>query len=361
VPPVLNSVLQTCFSLVIGVIGAAIANLLHLPLPFLLGAFLASIVASIADISFAGLHPKLPMPFRNLFVTVIGVAIGGTFRPDLFDHLSGLILPLIGVVIFVILAFLGNYLLFRRFGRYDQETAFFSAMPGGLIEAVALADTAGAKTEIVSLQQFSRIALVITTIPFLFLVVTGHTVGSQAGLTLAGRGMPNLPDALILLVCALLGLYGGRAIRLPAALLVGPMLLSAIAHTSGLTDAGPPGWLISVAQVIIGAGLGARYRGFKLHAIRKAGGLAVLSVGFMLVLGVIIAAILHQITAQNFGALFISYAPGGVTETALIALSLGANPVFVTSLHVARILLTVVISGWFVRQFARKRARTSGR
>jgi uncharacterized membrane protein AbrB (regulator of aidB expression) len=40
--------------------------------------------------------------------------------------------------------------------------------------------------------------------------------------------------------------------------------------------------------------------------------------------------------------MLISFAPGGVTEMALVALSLQANPALVTLHHVWRILVTVI-------------------
>jgi uncharacterized protein len=43
--------------------------------------------------------------------------------------------------------------------------------------------------------------------------------------------------------------------------------------------------------------------------------------------------------------LLISFSPGGVTEMALIALSLNANPAVVTLHHLYRIILTVVMLG----------------
>jgi uncharacterized membrane protein AbrB (regulator of aidB expression) len=39
-----------------------------------------------------------------------------------------------------------------------------------------------------------------------------------------------------------------------------------------------------------------------------------------------------------------------VTEMALIALSLAANPAFVTGMHVYRIILTVILMGWATKR-----------
>ena len=45
---------------------------------------------------------------------------------------------------------------------------------------------------------------------------------------------------------------------------------------------------------------------------------------------------------KGFDVMLISFAPGGVTEMALVALSLQASPAFVTLHHIVRILITVI-------------------
>lgn len=352
--PNAKSLFATFLSVLIGALGGGIALSLSAPMPYLIGAFVASTFASVSGVRFLGVRPNLPMSLRNLFVAVIGVMIGGSFRPGIFENFEQLYIPLLGVVVFVFVALSFNYILFRRVGRYDRVTAFYAAMPGGLIESVALGEKAGGNVEVLSLQQFSRIALVISGLPFLFLFFTGETVGSAAGVTLAGSHQTiGFADWIVLLACGLLGLYGGKAIRLPAAILVGPLVLSGAAHYFGLTQAGLPNWFISCAQVIVGAGLGARFSGFKPKQISRAISLAVISVAGMLVLDAGLVILLKLIISEPFDVLFISFAPGGVTETALIALSLNANPVFVTTLHVFRIIVTVAICAVSSRVMAR--------
>lgn len=334
--------LSMALSLVIGTCGGVLAFLASAPMPFLLGAFLFSAVASASGVAVFGLTPKLPMTFRNAFVAVIGVMIGGSFHPGVFDNFGQILLPLISLLVFLSLAFTMNYFVFRRIGGYDVPTAFYGAMPGGLIESITMGEKAGADQQLLSLQQFSRISLVITALPVIFLVWTGENVGSAAGISLVSEGsVLGAFDVLVLAVCGIVGMLGGKAIKLPAGVLVGPLILSAGAHFFGLTEAAPPTWFISMAQVVVGAGLGARFSGFRMAQIYRATGLAVLSVSAMLLLDAAIVVSLRTVVDIPFDVLFISFAPGGVTETALIALSLNANPVFVTTLHVFRIVITV--------------------
>ena len=75
----------------------------------------------------------------------------------------------------------------------------------------------------------------------------------------------------------------------------------------------------------------------------------------LLLIGAAMVGLLVRLIDVPFQVLFISFAPGGVTETALIALSLNANPVYVTTLHVFRIAVTVIISSLSLRWFDRQK------
>jgi len=70
----------------------------------------------------------------------------------------------------------------------------------------------------------------------------------------------------------------------------------------------------------------------------------------MLILAAMFALSLVQFVPADFGAMFISFAAGGLAEMSLIALSLNFNPVVVALHHLVRILLTV-------RAHARSNAR----
>jgi uncharacterized membrane protein AbrB (regulator of aidB expression) len=62
----------------------------------------------------------------------------------------------------------------------------------------------------------------------------------------------------------------------------------------------------------------------------------------MLLIGVGFSLAIHAMTGLSTETMIISFAPGGVTEMSLIALSLAMNPAFVTLHHLVRIIFTVV-------------------
>ena len=65
----------------------------------------------------------------------------------------------------------------------------------------------------------------------------------------------------------------------------------------------------------------------------------------MLVIGFGFVWAASQVVPIPLDVLFVSYAPGGVTEMSLIALSLQVSPVIVAAHHLFRIIVTVIILG----------------
>ena len=346
--PFLTTALFTLGLTLLGGLGGFVASWLNLPLPFMLGSLLAS--GGIA-LFWNNLLPEryvFPNRFRLIFLVIIGVMIGTRVTPAVITALPGYVTSFALLTVFVGVAHWFNYQVFRRIGGYDPATAFYSGTPGGLMESIAMGEEAGADIPLLTMQQFLRIIVVITMVPVGLSLWYGAPVGSAAGQTLArtGADLHALPWVIL---TGMAGFLVGKLIRLPAAQLTGPLLASAIVTVSGLADLPVPQWTVNVAQVVIGTSLGIRFAGLRGRTMIKATGLTLISVAGMLGLGLLCAIILQPVTGLHLDVLLISFAPGGVTEMALVALSLHANPAIVTIHHVYRIVLTVLEMGLFAR------------
>ncbi len=340
----MNSMIMKTFGLItLGAIGGWLTSFLPVPLPWMLGSLITvGLVASLlSDRLFYDY--QFPNRFRSLFVGLIGVMIGSQVSPDLLGQLRALPVTLPALLMFVVLAHCMNYALFRKLGGMDKTTAFYSGAPGGLLESLLLGEAAGAKVSILTMMQFLRIICVITIVPVGLSVWVGHPVGSAAGQSYADDPATTLSDVIIIVAVAVVGLWSATFLHLPAAQLIGPLLLAAGLSLMGVLDGNVPGWMVATAQVVIGTSLGLRFRGLAPDAIGKAMKLSLLSVGLMLLLGFGLAILLARVTDLHALHLLIGFAPGGVTEMSIIALSLAANPTLVSVHHVVRILMTVAI------------------
>ncbi|MTJ04340.1 MAG: AbrB family transcriptional regulator [Sediminimonas qiaohouensis] len=333
--------LATLILICLGAIGGAVATLTPLPLPFMLGSLIMSAAVAIMAAHRLPAGYLFPQPLRLVFIAAIGVMIGAQVTPDLAALIPSMAISLAALTLFVGLAHAGNFAIFHHLGGYDRSTAFYSGTPGGLMESIAMGEDAGADVAVIGLQQFLRIILVITFVPVGLSIWYGAPVGSASGASLAPAqtGLSELP---LVAVAGGAGLWLGLKFRLPAGQLTGPLFVAAVMSLSGIGAPALPDWLIHAAQIVIGTSLGLRFTGLARSDMMRALWLGLMSVTAMLALGTVLALAVHQITETAFDVALISLAPGGVTEMALVALSLNANPAIVSANHIYRIILTVI-------------------
>lgn len=350
VTPLIKSILTSAGILLTGALGGEIAYLLGMPLPYMLGALLSTSLLVVFVPRVIPDDYKAPVNFRSLFIALIGLSIGAKVTWQVLADLTQAVPSFVALTLFVPLVLWVNYQIFRRIGGYDPVTAFFCGTPGGLVEAMLMGEEAGADDRLVTMQQFLRIIVVVTMLPVGLSLWYGHPVGSAGGMSLSGAdaGLDHMPEVIVLV---LIGFVLGKFTPLPAGQFVGPLLVGVAVTLADIAVIEVPGYMISVAQIVIGALLGVRFHGLLPRLILRGAGLSLLSVGAMLLIGGLMAAVVHPMTGEPFDVLLVSYSPGGVTEMALIALSLAANPAFVSAHHIYRILLTIIVMGLGYRRF----------
>ena len=337
-------------TLVVGTAGGALFAWLNLPLAWMLGAMVATTVVSLGG---AKLH--VPGPMRSIMIAVIGVLLGASFTPEVLDRVRewpltiGCLVLHLGVLVAVL------FLYFHRVVGLDAPTAYFSAAPGGLSEMVITGAAMGADDRTIALVHSSRVLLVVLTIPLWYRYMTGVTATpSSIGPSIGAMG---LADLAVLGACAVAGVAVGRLIRLPAYRLSGPLLASALVHATGLNSSAPPWEVVAVAQVVVGSAIGARFTGVPVRRVLGLMAAALVSALVMLAGTVAFALVLAPATGIDWRSIVLAYAPGGLAEMSLIALSLGIETAFVATHHVIRIAL-IVVGAPFV--FARFRSPERG-
>lgn len=323
-------------TLVLAAMGGAGFAWLGMPLAWMLGAMLVTTVASLA-----GAPTEMYQPLRRVMIAILGIMLGSAFTPELIGDMQRWIAS-----VFILLGFVGvttavAYVYFRRIAGFDPTTAYFSSAPGGLSEMALVGESYGGNVAAISLVHTTRILIVVGTIPVYFRFVEGLAVPTMPMVT--GDGVLAPGDIALLVACGLIGVPLANVLKVPAGALVGPMLLSAALHISGLTSAGPPPSLVAVAQVVMGAGIGCRFSGLSLSRVGKII-LAGAGSGILMVAAAGLTSIaVVPLSGQSPEAMVLALAPGGLAEMSLIALVIGSQTAFISLMHILRIVLVVLI------------------
>lgn len=333
-----KKIVAVFIAILIGTIGGLIFAIIKLPLPWMLGAMVFVTIAAVS-----GVPVFLPFMLRQSMVVFIGVLLGSQFTPELFDQISSWLISVIAmlfygiIVMFLVLSYL------KKFGNYDPITAYFSAAPGGLNDMTIIGGEMGGDDRIIALTQASRVLLVVMTIPFLFRIFGGYE--APAGLLPEGQGF-DLPfrEWCIIGVCVTLGPFIAKKLRLPAAFLLGSLILTAIAHIAGWSSSSPPIGLVAAAQIILGTAIGCRFTGTDYGEIIRVIKISVGSAVILMSTAVGAGLLLSEVTGLPWYLITLAYAPGGLAEMSLIAFGIGQNVPFVATHHLCRIGMVILLA-----------------
>ncbi len=346
----MNSLPRIALALTIGAGGGATFYLLGLPLPWMLGALFATMIAAVANLPVVA-----PAAVRPAVVAVIGVLLGSRFTPDVLSQAGAWIGSVAILMVYVVVVALVVVPFYRFVGRLDWITAYFAGMPGGLSEMIEIGEASGAKPAPIILAHSLRIVVTIALIAFWFRIVEGQSVGTAP---VSGQAPLPLLDAAVMLASALVGSVLGTRLHFPAPTFLGPLLVSAVLHLVGVTESVPPTLLVNAAQVILGTVLGCRFLGIGLRTLFPAAALSigatVLTLGLAFGAGLVMQALAGVRTDQALLAL----APGGLTEMGLIALAIQADVAFVALHHVVRILFVIILAPLAFRLLLKRPAGT---
>jgi uncharacterized protein len=324
-------------TLAIGIPGGALFYFLHLPLPWMLGAMAATTIAAVAGVRLA-LAPRL----RMAFIAILGVILGSGFTPAVVQGLTIWIGSFAWLALYVVVATCAVWFFYRKLVGYDPVTAFFAAAPGGLNEMVLAGGALGGDERRISMSHAARILIAVFTLSFGYQWFGGYV--PPAGGVVGATTMLDWSDWLLLTICAVAGFAIAKALRIPAYALVGPMVLSALVHATGLTHSRPPVWLVATAQVVVGSMIGSRFDRVQPRMVGKALVLSAIATALLLGMAAVFGEAVERTIGIPFSSALLAFAPGGLAEISLIALSMNVDAAYVSSHHIVRIFIIVLLA-----------------
>jgi membrane AbrB-like protein len=330
-------------ALAVAAVGVEAFLMLGLPLPLLLGPIFACLVAALLRVPLTG-FPKIADAMR----TVIGLAVGSSFTPELLDRIGGMMGSLSLIPVFVLAIGLVGVPYFRRVCGYDTPTSFYSAMPGGLQDMLVFGQEAGGNVRSMSLIHATRVLVLVSALPFVLQGVWDLDMSTAPGVS--AQHTP-LEQIAILLLCAIVGWWGALKVRLFGASILGPLILAATLSMAGILTTRPPAEAIMISQFFLGLGVGVKYVGITGKELRHD---VLAAIGFCIILGALGAGFAYGITAAGIAhpvESILAFSPGGQAEMTVLAIVAGADVAFVVSHHVIRVFLVILCAPLFSRLF----------
>ena len=324
-------------ALLISFIFGGAGHFAGLPLPWMLGPMIGNTIAALLGVPIRG-----PDKLRPIVIPVIGVMLGSSVTMAMFAQLGDWVLTLILLPVFLLFAAGLSYGVYRSIGKYDPVTAFYAAMPGGLNEMLLMGAAAGGDEKRIALAHAARVLIVIFFVVMYFWLALDVTSTGSAGWI--GLFDISGTDYVVLGICAVAGVWVGQLLRLPAAPVFGPMLLSGIAHLAGWVTVAPPTLFIIAAQSVIGTVIGSRFVDVTAREIAKDLSLATVSAVGMLIIAVGFAEIIVRQTGMGLSQAFFAYSPGGLTEMSLLSFAMGQDVTYVSVMHLIRITVVIAIA-----------------
>jgi uncharacterized protein len=312
-------------------------------------------VAMLVGLAYALFAPgRLEMPPRAFQVgqAVTGVAIGTFLQSSTLTGLGSRWISVALVSVATLAVTIAAGLLLARIAGLDRPTASLGMVAGGASGIVAMADDLGGDDRLVAFMQYLRVLIVSLLTPLLVPLVFPGAHGAGGG---GGDGaLLGTPGGWALTVGA--SLVGGAIavrLRIPAPILLGPLLLTAALTLSGAVDATVPALLRESAFSLIGLYIGLGFERETLRQIRRLVGPVLISIAALLVACFVLGWLLTLTADVTLLDAYLATTPGGLYAVLPIAYGSGADTTFVLAVQglrlFAMILAAPAVVRWLVR------------
>ncbi|MFD1953877.1 AbrB family transcriptional regulator [Paenibacillus thailandensis] len=349
---------RVTLSLLTAVIGGFLFEWLQIPVPWLLGPMIATLIGSSA---WKGSY-VWPTPIRNASMITIGYTMGLAMTGEALREI-GRQLPYMLIMTALLLLYCAciAYAV-SKLSKSDFKTALMSSIPGGLSQVLILAEeTKGVNITVVTVTQVMRVMMIVVCMPLIvyspllgYAETTGYETAvaeTSAAATAEAASWGGLfPNVLLFAsVCTVFAL-AGQKIKLPTAFLLGPIIGSSIMQFLGIRGPVLPDAIMNGAQLSIGVYVGLMLKPAQLPNKLRTLTLAAAS-GMVLIAGAVgFSLLLSRLEPVSFATGLLSLAPGGMDQMGAIAHAIDADLSMVTGYQLFRIffILFVVPPLWRV-------------
>jgi uncharacterized protein len=324
---------DTFTGLLIGALGGLMCWLAGIPAPWLAGSMIAGVVAI-----FSNVRIGMPDWLKALSFIFLGIQTGTSVTWDTMDRAAQwpLSIAFLGLTVIAVTWACVWYYVRRR--NWDGPTALFASLPGALSLVLLLASNTNADMRRVTIAQCIRLFFLVGALPTVILWLSPPELFHAPPTTIGG-----LRDLSILIAVSTAVGFGLDRLRVPAGLMLGPMLASAALELTGVVQGAAPNSVLIPANVVLGVMIAARFKGFTFAEFRAA--LAEGFNGFVIALAVAMAGagITTLAAGLPFALTLLAFSPGGLDAMTIMAFSLNLDPAYVGAHQMSRYLALALL------------------
>jgi membrane AbrB-like protein len=316
--------------------GAFGLSRLGVPAPWLIAPLVVAIAASVSGLV------ELRVPHRAFVAAqaAIGMLIAQMFTPPVVASIarSWAVMAVV-VASTIVAAGIAGWIL-ARFTSIPAATAAWGSAPGGASAMIAMSADNGADPRIVAFMQYLRVTIVVLSASVVARALLPHGVHPHAAGTTA---FDPLGVAETIAVAAL-GAWGAIRLKIPAGALLGPMVLGAVLHGTGLVRIAVPAAALDAAYLAIGLTIGLLYTPATVRYALRVLPQLLASTVVLIALCCASAALLVATIHVDALTAYLATTPGGLDSVTVIAVGSGANAPLVLAVQALRIVV-VIVSG----------------
>lgn len=335
----------TLIGLLAGFAGGWAFYLLNIPAPWLAGSMVGTVIAVLAGIKF-----DLPNWLKVTAFILLGIQTGTSVSWNTLERAWQWPISIVFLTLTMIAVTWVGYVFYVKKAGWDRATAFFASLPGALALVLILADSSKADMRRVTISQCIRLFFLVAALPAVIeLMSPPHVL-----IVMPEPG--SFRDVAILIIVSAAAALLLERLKVPAGLILGSALVSAILGLTGIVQGAAPQGLLIISNVVLGVMIGARFAHFSFSELKHS--LADGFSCFVIALAVSSAgaAITAAVAGLPFALTLLAFAPGGLEAMTIMSFALDLDPAYVAAHQVVRYVAICLFLPPLVTVFLRRRA-----
>ncbi|HBE18151.1 MAG TPA: hypothetical protein DEG17_15535 [Cyanobacteria bacterium UBA11149] len=325
-------------------------NWLQIPVGWLLGPMAVGIGYAITG----GNKKPLPATFGIVGQAIIALTTATGFSVDTLAIAKMYAIPLLLYILITGGMSLFNGYLLWRFSPLDMATSIIGCIPGAAPSLVAMSEEMGADAIATAILQYIRVllvALIVPAVASLFFAPDSPQIPLAIISTQSNSSINMGWELLILTGCGFLGNWGGKKLKVPLSIFLGPFIVGLIAVWLLPFSLQVPPFVFAVGLIFVGLSIGVKFDLKTVYKLRQAVLIEIVLVILLILICLGVGYEFHLMTRVDSLTGVLGASPGAISAIMASTIQLGGDSGWVLTMQMTRMLIILLITPWVASFF----------